>query len=145
MHIKNALITAVLAFTGLGAAYSSYLVTNNCADEKFLTLSNNDVGVLQLNAQLPSGDSRNYYIDSQHSLAIANTTDYWNASTYKLVLGTNTVSNELYYAVGTANGYPLGNSHFAFTSPGCPGIYVADGSTKACTDNNVAFSFGLCV
>lgn len=134
-----------LILSGLAAAFSSYTVTNNCQDTKYLTLSNDALGVLQLNAELPGGTSRNYFIDSQHALAVANSTAYWDASTYKLVLGTNTAGGILYYAIGTANGYPLINHSFAFTSQQCPSIYLADGSTKGCADNNVVFSFGLCV
>lgn len=145
MHLYNLLSIVAASLLACVAATSTYDVTNYCNDKKWLTLSTNAQGVTNYNDELPSGTSRHYEIVGDHSLAIANNTDYWSPSTYKLVLGTNSAGGTLYYAVGQANGYPLSGKGFSFLAKDCPGISAADGQTRACGDNNVSFRMNLCI
>lgn len=144
MHF-NTILAGTIAALASTAAASSYDVVNYCDDKKYLTLSNNAQGVLSYNDELPSGTSRHYEIQADHSLAVANSTDYWSPNTAKVVLGTNSANGILYYAIGTANGWPLQGRGIKFSGPSCPTITTPDGSTKGCADNNVKFKFELCV
>lgn len=146
MPLKPLLASVVLALSTTIAATSVYHVANSCGESKFLTLSNNEQGVVTLNTELSNGTSRLYEIVSDHSLVVANTTDYWNANTAKLVYGTNTVNGILYYAIGHTNGGPLVGRGFRLisSSPSCPPISSPDGSTKGCADDNVTFILTLC-
>ncbi|QIW96917.1 hypothetical protein AMS68_002435 [Peltaster fructicola] len=144
MHYTTVLAGTIAALCTTAAATSGYDVVNYCSDKKYLTISNNEQGVLSYNDELPAGTSRHYDIVGDHSLAVANSTDYWNPSTAKLVLGTNSAGGVLYYAMGIANSYPLQGRATTFTSSSCPNITTPDGSTKGCGDNNISFKWTLC-
>lgn len=143
MHFNLLTIAAAVSTV---FALSDVTVENFCWDTKYLTLSTNEAGVVQYNVPLTAGNQRVYAIDGDHSLAVANTTDYWSPSTAKIVLGTNSYQGIIYYAIGLVNGNPLYKGVYDFEPyhPNCPDDNTPDGSTKACPDDNVHMYWALC-
>lgn len=143
---------ASLAAVVATASASSVLVINKCPETLYLTAVDQS-GKITGQPSLTSGGTYQAAIVGQgNSLGIAKNSDYYSPNTPKIILGTSTANNVLYWSVSSVNGDPFSSSGQKFTvaSPSgsnpnaCGAATGPDGQVHGCQDNNVLLTFTAC-
>lgn len=143
MHFLIA--TAGLLSLASTALAGNAIVKNNCQEQIFLTITLADQSSTQ-QAIAGSGGSFSEPISGQgNSFGITKTSDYYSASTPKLIWGFTDSTPTLYYSVSNVDGDPMSGETWSVsaTDGSCSSISSYDGKVYTCADTN-NFTLNLC-
>lgn len=156
MHPIPTTLAGLLALVATTTA-SSYIVDNHCQHNVSLTWSNtNSSGTFWTEPwNLTSGAAFTAVIAGQgNSLGITRLpSDYWDSAGPKMIFGTSTVDNVLYWDLSSQVAEPFTNNgeQFNLTSSGADGTTGVCGTaqnyttgTHACKDDGVVLGLHLC-
>ncbi|GAB7337091.1 hypothetical protein MBLNU457_g2492t1 [Dothideomycetes sp. NU457] len=124
------------------AAAGTVSVVNNCAEQKFLTITRSNQ---QSTTQAIAGHGGSYKenISGQgNSFGITNNNQYYSANTPKLIFGFSDAPPTLYYTVSSVNGDPQAGEKFSLNTA-CGSVTSYDGLVHTCTDGG-DFTLALC-
>lgn len=124
------------------AAAGTISVVNNCAEQKFLTITNSDQSSTTSAIAGQGGSYKENISGSGNSFGITNNDQYYSADTPKLILGFSDAAPTLYYSISTVNGDPQAGESFSFNSA-CGSVNSYDGQVHTCDDSG-DFTLALC-
>lgn len=143
MHFSVA-AAGLLALASTALAGNS-IVKNNCAEQVYLTITDSSQSSTQY-ALAGNGGSYSAPISGQgNSFGITKNSDYYSASTAKLIWGFSDTPPTLYYSVSSVNGDPFSGESWKLsaTDGSCASVSNYDGQTNTCADSN-DFTLALC-
>jgi hypothetical protein len=110
MHLPTTPLALLLTtlLTTSTTALSTQEVWNWCADPLFVVNVNSTGSVTGPDKLVPGGGNwTSPILGSGNSLGVARTDQYWSTNTSKLIWGTSTDANALYWTVSNVDGDPF--------------------------------------
>ncbi|KAI4722986.1 hypothetical protein E4T48_00784 [Aureobasidium sp. EXF-10727] len=144
MHFTTLTTASVLALASSALAGKA-AVKNNCPQDIFLTITRSDQSHTQQKLAANGGYYSEQLAGQGNSYGLTKNSDYYSATTPKLIWGASDSAGVVYYSLNDVDGNPFDGQSVVVTGsqPNCPAVSGADGSTKACSDSN-DFTLTVC-